>query len=57
MSRLFEGGTKGSTVFVLVEKYTSSDDMCGVETGLWVCDDTSCGMVKEEHAETYGTIF
>lgn len=43
--------------FVLLDKYTSSDGMCGVERGRWVCEDPECGFVKTEAAETYGTIF
>jgi hypothetical protein len=44
-------------LFVLLEKYTSSDGMCGVERGKWICDDPSCGMEKEENYEGYGSIF
>lgn len=44
-------------LFVLLEQYTSSDGMCGVERGKWVCDDPSCGMQKEENYEGYGSIF
>lgn len=44
-------------LFVLLEKYTSSDGYCGIERGLWVCDDASCGMQKSESYEGYGSIF
>lgn len=44
-------------LFVLLEKYTSSDGMCGVERGKWICDDPSCGIEKEEKYEGYGSIF
>ena len=43
--------------FVCVARHTSSDGMCGVERGTWVCDAPACGMLKEESAETYGSIF
>lgn len=43
--------------FVLVSKYTSSDGMCGVERGTWVCPQADCGIRKEERYEGYGTIF
>jgi hypothetical protein len=44
-------------LFVLLSKYTSSDGMCGVESGSWVCDDATCGMYKEERYEGYSSIF
>ncbi len=43
--------------FVLLEKYCSSDGMCGVERGAWVCDDANCGMKKTERYEGYSSIF
>ena len=44
-------------LFVLLEKVMSSDGMCGVERGTWLCDDPQCGMRKKERYEGYGTIF
>ena len=44
-------------LFVLLTKYTSSDGMCGIERGSWICDDPKCGMEKQEDYEGYGTIF
>lgn len=44
-------------LFILVDKYTSSDGMCGVERGTWICDDANCGMKKTERYEGYGSIF
>jgi hypothetical protein len=43
--------------FVLVEHYASSDGMCAVERGAWICDDVQCGMHKSEKYEGYGSIF
>jgi hypothetical protein len=43
--------------FVLLEKWTSSDGMCGVENGKWICDDADCGMMKTEDYEGHGSIF
>lgn len=44
-------------MFVLLSKYTSSDGMCGVESGTWICDDDTCGLEKREDYEGYGSIF
>jgi hypothetical protein len=44
-------------LFVLLEKRTSSDGMCGVEKGKWICDDADCGMMKTESYEGYSSIF
>lgn len=45
------------SLFVLVHKHSSSDGMCGVESGTWICDDALCGMMKVENYEGYGSIF
>jgi hypothetical protein len=44
-------------VFILLEKHSSSDGMCGVESGTWICDDAHCGMKKVENYEGYRSIF
>lgn len=44
-------------LFILLKQYCSSDGMCGVESGTWICDDANCGMKKEERYEGYGSIF
>lgn len=60
-SYIYEGSGKHcprcGRLFVLLDKYSSSDGMCGVERGHWICDDSSCGMEKSESYEGYGTIF
>lgn len=44
-------------LFVLLEKEAGADDMCAEEKGKWICDDPTCGLVKEEDYKGYGTIF
>lgn len=44
-------------LFVLIEISAGANDMRADESGVWVCDDSNCGMKKEERYNGYGSIF
>jgi hypothetical protein len=45
-------------LFILIEKTRDyADDMRADQEGIWVCEDSQCGMRKHEVYRGYGSIF